>query len=124
MNKFDHIALGIKPADKVVFAAISKKNFYMRMLVSKFVLDQGAVPINPFMSFDYFMADIVERDVVRRANNTLVDRADELWVFGDISDGVQAEIVQVEKKGKVVRYFEIHKDRDFIEINKDSIKYE
>lgn len=124
MNKFDHVALTIKPADKVVFTAISKKNFYMRMLVSKFVLDQGSVPINPFMGFDYFMADIVERDVVRRANNTLVDRVDELWVFGDISDGVQAEIVQVEKKGKVVRYFEIHNDRDFREVDKESIRYE
>lgn len=96
----------------------------MRMLISKFVLDQGAVPINPFMSFDYFMADIVERDTVRRANNTLVDRSDELWVFGDVSDGVKAEIIQTETKGKPIRYFQLKKDQIIEEVAKESVKYE
>ena len=49
-----HRALTIKPADTVVFAAMSKKYFYMRFFVTKFVLEQGVVPINPFTSFDYF----------------------------------------------------------------------
>ena len=86
MIQQSHCALAIKPADTVVFTAISKKYFYMRFFVTKFALDQGVVPINPFTSFDYFLLDAVERDTVRRANNTLVARADELWVFSDITD--------------------------------------
>lgn len=62
-----HRALSIKPADKVVFTAMSKKYFYLRFFAIKFVLEQGAVPINPFASFDYFLLDAVERDTVRRA---------------------------------------------------------
>jgi hypothetical protein len=124
MTKFDHVALNIKPADKVIFTAMSKKNFYMRMLISKFVLDQGEVPINPFMSFDYFLADIVDRDIVRRANNTLVDRADELWTFGDISDGVKAEVIQAQNRKIPIKYFKIEKDKIITEVTVDQLVYE
>lgn len=72
MTQQPHRALAIKPADTVVFTAMSKKYFYMRFFVTKFALEQGVVPINPFTSFDYFLLDAVERDTVRRANNTLV----------------------------------------------------
>ena len=52
MTQQPHRALAIKPADTVVFTAMSKKYFYMRFFVTKFALEQGAVPINPFASFD------------------------------------------------------------------------
>lgn len=119
-----HRALDIKPADTVVFTAMSKKYFYMRFFVTKFALEQGVVPINPFTSFDYFLLDAVERDVVRRANNTLVARADELWVFGDIADGVRAEIVQAQAQNKPVRFFAFTKDKDIHEVSISDLVYE
>ena len=119
-----HRALTIKPADMVVFTAMSKKYFYMRFLVTKFVLDQGVVPINPFTSFDYFLLDVVERDTVRRANNTLVARADELWVFGDIADGVRAEIVQAWQQQKTVRFFAFRNDKHIYEVEIGDLAYE
>ena len=119
-----HRALTIKPADMVVFTAMSKKYFYMRFFVTKFVLDQGVVPINPFTSFDYFLLDAVERDTVRRANNTLVARADELWVFGDIADGVRAEIVQAWQQQKTVRFFAFRDDKHIYEVTIDDLSYE
>lgn len=119
-----HRALTIKPADMVVFTAMSKKYFYMRFLVTKFVLDQGVVPINPFTSFDYFLLDAVERDTVRRANNTLVARADELWVFGDIADGVRAEIVQAWQQHKTVRFFAFRNDKHIYEVELGDLVYE
>ena len=119
-----HRALDIKPADTVVFTAMSKKYFYMRFFVTKFALEQGAVPINPFTSFDYFLLDAVERDVVRRANNTLVARADELWVFGDIADGVRAEVVQAQAQNKPVRFFAFTKDKDIHEVSISDLVYE
>ena len=108
----------------VVFTAMSKKYFYMRFLVTKFVLDQGVVPINPFTSFDYFLLDAVERDTVRRANNTLVARADELWVFGDIADGVRAEIMQAWQQQKTVRFFAFRGDKHIYEVTIDDLVYE
>ncbi len=124
MSNFDHRALHLKPREVMVYTAMSKKNFYMRQFVTKFVLDEGLVPLNPFMIFDYFLLDTVDRDVVRQGNNTLVMRSDELWVFGDISDGVQAEIVQFKKTGRPVRYFVFNKDRVILEIDEDKASIE
>ena len=124
MMQQPHRALTIKPADMVVFTAMSKKYFYMRLFVTKFALDQGVVPINPFTSFDYFLLDAVERDTVRRANNTLVARADELWVFGDIADGVRAEIMQAWQQHKTVRFFAFRDDKHIYEVTIDDLSYE
>ena len=124
MMQQPHRALTIKPADMVVFTAMSKKYFYMRLFVTKFALDQGVVPINPFTSFDYFLLDAVERDTVRRANNTLVARADELWVFGDIADGVRAEIMQAWQQHKTVRFFAFRDDKHIYEVTIDDLVYE
>lgn len=124
MIQQSHRALAIKPADAVVFTAMSKKYFYMRFFVTKFALEQGVVPINPFTSFDYFLLDAVERDTVRRANNTLVARADELWVFGDIADGVRAEVVQAWQQHKTVRFFAFRGDKHIYEVTIDDLVYE
>ena len=124
MMQQPHRALTIKPADMVVFTAMSKKYFYMRLFVTKFALDQGVVPINPFTSFDYFLLDAVERDTVRRANNTLVARADELWVFGDIADGVRAEVVQAWQQHKTVRFFAFRDDKHIYEVEIGELVYE
>ena len=99
------------PADKLkkrlilVYLAYSKKNFYWRQHLSKIVLRMGYVPLNPFMIFDYFLLDALPRDKVRLANNNLIMRVDEIWVVGDISDGVAAEIRLARKLKKKIRYF-------------------
>jgi len=65
----------------------------------------GYAPLNPFMIFDYFLLDTLPRDKVRLANNNLIMRADEVWVIGDISDGVAAEIKLAKRENKKIRYF-------------------
>src|SRR5437667_12874589 len=40
---------------RLVYIAISNRNFYWRMHITKFVLDEGFVPINPFMPCDYYL---------------------------------------------------------------------
>lgn len=96
----------------------------MRMLIVKYVLEHRGVPLNPFMSFDYFLVDTVDRDIIRNANNNLLDIANELWVFGSISDGVMAEVRQVKAKGKNIRYFRIINDREISEVPKDELVFE
>lgn len=123
-DAFKHPALNLQEKKTIVFTALSKKHFYLRMLIVKFVLEQGVVPLNPFMAFDYFLADTIDRNLIRIANNNLVDLADELWVFGSISNGVMAEIKQVQAQGKKIRYFAIEHDRDFLEISKENLTFE
>jgi hypothetical protein len=109
---------------KLIFSAYSKHNFYFREHISKYILETGNIPLNPFMSFEYFMLDTVPRDIVRSANNTLVKRADELWIFGQIADGVFNEIQLAKENKKPIKYFKI-KDSKIIErISKENVEFE
>ncbi len=76
------------------------------------------------MIFEYFMLDTVDRDVVRNANNNLVKKSDELWVFGPVADGVLAEIVLAKEEMKPVRYFSIIGSKDIAEIAKEDVEFE
>jgi len=109
---------------KLVYTAHSKHFFYFREHISRFVLENNAVPLNPFMLFHYFMLDTVERDSVRNANNTIVKKSDEIWVFGPVSDGVLAEIKLAKEMKKPVKYFAVENSRDIIEIKKEDVKFE
>lgn len=111
---------------KVIFAAMSKSNFYLREYIIKFILEQGLTPTCAFMMFSYFLLDTVERRKLIRANNDLIRRSDELWVFGDISDGVGKEINLAKSLKMEIRYFEIVRKQEemFKEISEDEIKIE
>jgi hypothetical protein len=109
---------------KIIYAALSKKIFYHRFSISKFILNSNAVPINPFMNFDYYLGEGIEREKIRQANNLLAGRCDELWVFGEISNGIRREIEIAEKNGKAIRYFLIDEDANVKEIDKKETKFE
>ena len=94
------------------------------MHISKFVLDKNCVPLNPFMLFEYFMLDTVERDKNREANNNLVKKADELWVFGPISDGVLAEIKLAKEANKPINYFKVINSKDIKKISQNEVEFE
>lgn len=104
-----HSALKVQKNKPLVYTAMSRTLFYARMFISKFVLEQNCVPLNPFMVFDYFLLDTIDRNIVREANNNLVKRSDEIWVFGTISDGVLAELQIAKEQNKVVRFFKVRK---------------
>jgi hypothetical protein len=109
---------------KIVYTAISKKLSYFKMHISKFVLEKGFIPLNSYMLWEYFMLDTVERDKIRQANNTLVEKADELWVFGNISDGVLAEIKLAKANNKPIKYFSVIDNKEIKEISKNEVEFE
>ncbi len=109
---------------QLVYPAHSKHYFYFRQHISKFILEQNCVPLNPFMIFEYFMLDTVDRDIVRNANDNLVKKADELWVFGPVADGVLAEIRLAHRENRKIKYYNIIKSRDIVEISKDKVLFE
>lgn len=122
--KFKHEALNLIDDKKLVYTAMSKHLFYYRMHVSKFVLENGGVPLNPFMIFDYFLLDTVDRNLIREGNNNLVKKADEIWVFGAVSNGVLAEIKIAKEMNKPIKYFKIEKPHSIVSIEKDKVEME
>jgi hypothetical protein len=121
---FKHKALDLMNDKSLVYTAMSKHLFYYRMHISKFVLEQHKVPLNPFMIFDYFLLDSVDRDLVREGNNNLVKRADEIWVFGKVSNGVLAEIKIAKETSRPVKYFKIEKPHNIVPIATDEVEME
>jgi hypothetical protein len=121
---FSHEALSLNGNKRLVYTAMSKHYFYFRMHISRYVLEQGKVPLNPFMLFDYFLLDSVERDLIRDANNSVVLRSDEIWVFGPISNGVLAEIVLARKSNRPILYFKIEKPHKITPISPEEIEME
>jgi len=114
-SSFEHRALNLQEEMPLVYTAMSKHLFYMREHISRHVLENGGVPLNPFMVFNYFLGDTVDRDLVRRANNNLVARADQLWMYGSVSDGALAEILQAKDQEKTIRYFGVVASKEIIE---------
>jgi hypothetical protein len=92
---------------QLVYVALSNRNFYWRAHVTKFVLDEGFVPITPFMLFDYYLLHTVNKDTVREAFNNLIVRCDQMWVFGNMSLGVKVQIGIAKRLRKPVRFFDI-----------------
>jgi len=120
-----------RPADQLhaekplVYTAQSIRNFAHRMLICKHVFEMGYVPVNPFNLWGYYLYELVDRDLVRNANNNVIRRVDEVWVFGEISDGVLAEIRLAKKLGKPVRYFDIRDLPGYVtEITEAQARYE
>lgn len=91
----------------VVYTAYSKRNFFARMWISAFVANRGYLPLNPFMVFDFGLMGRIDISSARTGNNTMIHKADEVWVFGEISDGVFAEILLAQKLGKRVSFFKL-----------------
>ncbi|MFC1877732.1 hypothetical protein ACFL2E_10755 [Thermodesulfobacteriota bacterium] len=110
----------------IIFTAQSKLHFYCRDAICEFVFNQGAVPVNPFRLYEYFLGDRVDRDRIRQANNNLIRKCDELWVFGEtIADGVLFEILYAKKLKMPVKYYTVDSRADLIkEISENELKFE
>lgn len=123
-DKF-HIKVSETKERKVVFTAQSKQYFYCRDVVCEYVLRQGCIPVNPFRIFDYFLSDRVDRNLIRNGNNEMIKRCDELWVFGNVSDGVLFEIYMCRKMGKTVRFFNIAtRAKEIVELKPEEVIFD
>jgi hypothetical protein len=92
---------------QLVYCAMSNRNFYWRQHIVKFVIDEGYVPICPFMLFDYYLLHTVPKEQVREAFNNLIVRSDQMWVFGNMSLGVKVQLGIAKRLRKPVRFWDI-----------------
>ena len=109
---------------KSIYTAHSKHFFFFKDYITKFVLEMGHVPLNPFMLFSYFLTDTVDRELVRNANNAVISMVDEVWVFGPISDGVAKEILLAYKSLKPILYFKIVDSKKIYQIQTNNLIFE
>ena len=100
--------------NKVVYPSHSKRNYYAKRIISAYVLKKGCIPLNPFMNWGYFLDDMVERDLVRKANTKLIELSDEIWQFGEISNGCYHELLLGMKRGVLIKFFTVGGQMDTI----------
>ena len=99
---------------KVVYPSHSKHNYYAKQIISAYVLKKGPVPLNPFMNWGYFLDDMVDRDLVRKANTRLIELSNEIWQFGEISNGCYHELLLGMKRSIPIKFFTIGGQIDMI----------
>lgn len=110
---------------KVIYTAHSKRNFYARHLISAYVLKKGDLPLNPFMNWGYFLDDLVERENIRNANSELIKMSDEIWQFGEISNGCYHELVLAMERKMPIKFFTVGGRIDDIgSLNVDELVFE
>lgn len=124
-KEFQHGSLNLTKRNKLVFTSFSRRNFYLRSEISAFVLKKLETPISPFMNFDYNLSGLVNKDLIRIANNTLIQRCNEVWVFGELSDGVLVEVYLAKKFKKPIRFFAYNETKGkFEQIKQNQAKLE
>lgn len=78
---------------------------------SRFAVNNGTIPIAPHLLFPQFMDEATERELAMFMNMVLLERCEELWVFGDrISEGMAAEILRAKQKHMTIRYFTVEQE--------------
>jgi adenine phosphoribosyltransferase len=123
-TRFHHRALELRDPWPIVYTALSKHQFCYRVIISKFVLEHSCVPVNPAMNFDFGMHGLVTKDAVITANNNALRMANEVWVFGPISDGVLAEILIAGELGIPVKYFRVAQNWTVKEVEPSDCEFE
>ena len=73
------------------------------------------MPLNPFMNWGYFLDDLIERDLIRDANTRLIEMSDEIWQFGEISNGCYHELLLGMERGMLIKLFTVGSQIDTIE---------
>ncbi len=90
------------------FAGDIERNTERARGYCRFAVSQKVIPLAPHLLYPQFMdeEDKQQREQSIRFALILLDKCDELWVFGNtISEGMSREIAKAKKKGKPIRYF-------------------
>ncbi len=72
---------------------------------SRFAVDSGYIPFAPHLLLPQYMDELTERDLAMFMDIVFLGHCSEIWVFGDISEGMASEIARAEKQKKRIRYF-------------------
>ena len=88
------------------FAGDVERNLMNARQYCRFAAERGAVPLAPHLLLPQFMSEETERNAAMAMNRVILERCDELWLFGEtITDGMALEFVWARQTGIPVRRF-------------------
>lgn len=71
----------------------------------RYAVSQGVIPVAMHLLLPQFMKESTERDIAVSMDLQILDRCDELWVFGGrVTEGMSREIGRAEGTGMRIRY--------------------
>ena len=75
----------------------------------RLVMEQGGIPFAPHLLFTQFLDDAIpkERECGLRMGTQMLGLCDELWAFGEPSEGMRMEIEQAGRLGITVRRLDV-----------------
>ena len=85
-----------------------QENEKKAMKYCRFVIGCSMAPIAPHLLYTRFLNDScsLERDIAMQINKILLEKCDELWVFGNkVSGGMSQEIAYAKKLGIPMKWF-------------------
>ena len=83
------------------------------LMFSRYVVEQGYIPITPHIYFTQFMIDTIpeERELAFKMSFDLMELCDKMWVFVDsdntITPGMQSEIEHANSIGLKIEYITV-----------------
>ena len=73
----------------------------------KFAISKGYIPLAPHLHYPQFLddRDMEERELGLHFALILLGKCEELWVFGEVSQGMADEIEKAERRKMPIKYF-------------------
>lgn len=73
----------------------------------KFAISKGYIPLAPHLHYPQFLddSDMEERELGLHFALILLGKCEELWVFGEVSQGMADEIEKAERRKMPIKYF-------------------
>ena len=73
----------------------------------KFAISKGYIPLAPHLHYPQFLddRDMEERELGLHFALILLGKCEELWVFGEVSQGMADEIGKAERRKMPIKYF-------------------
>lgn len=73
----------------------------------RFAVDSRCIPVASHLLYPQFMDDgnEDERNLGLFFGKVLMDKCGEVWVFGEISEGMKSELLRAKRRNMTIRYF-------------------
>ena len=90
------------------FAGDTEQNTKQARVYCRFAVSKGCIPLAPHLHYPQFMddSDREQRDLGLFFALVLLGKCDELWVFGQPSDGMSREIAKARKREMPIKYYD------------------
>lgn len=88
------------------YAGNSKSNIAKAIGYCRYAIEKNYMPLASHLLYPQILADDnpIEREMGLMFGLALLEMCDEIWCFGEISEGMKLEIQAAKKMGKNIRY--------------------